>query len=67
MIEEPNDLFYHNCQIQQAPFVIGRTELVAVHIPDPQRKDQALPTENDKKRIAAKRIIVMFIFIFHFP
>jgi len=35
--------------------------------PDPQRKAQAMPTENDKKRIDAKRIIVLSIFIFHLP
>jgi hypothetical protein len=35
--------------------------------PDPQRKAKALPTENDKKIIAAKRIIVLFVFIFNLP
>jgi len=33
--------------------------------PDPQRKAKALPAENNKKRIAAKKIIVLFTFIFN--
>jgi hypothetical protein len=35
--------------------------------PEPQRKAQAMPTENDKKRIDAKKIMVMVAFIFHLP
>jgi hypothetical protein len=60
---------------QDFSFVVGLPQVISTCVlesplpttPDPQRKAQALPMENDKKRIAAKKIIVLFVFIFHLP
>jgi hypothetical protein len=51
------------------PQVISTCVLVSPSLtkPDPQRKAQALQVANDKKRIDAKRIIVLSIFIFYLP